>query len=1404
MTTFTSANVKFDGGTTFEIDGTHTYTSAGSDTVTIHINDEGGSTTSATTTVNVSSAFSITASGSSVSSTEGLLFNGTVATFTDTNPNVTINNLNATIDWGDGSQTSTGNITLNNGTYSVQGSHTYAEEGNNTLTIHITDSNDNTTATAMSLDTTADQAVTASTTLLNINATEGQTFTSSSLLTFTDPAGAEALTDYSATINWGDGHSDLGTITLSNGVFTVSDSHTYAEEGTFNGTITLAHDTAANTVVTLNATVADQAVTASTNSLNINATEGTAFTSSSLLTFTDPAGAEALSDYSATINWGDGHSDLGTITLSNGVFTVSDSHTYAEEGTFNGTITLAHDTAVNKVVTLNATVADQAVTPSTNSLNINATEGTAFTSSSLLTFTDPAGAEALSDYSATINWGDGHSDLGTITLSNGVFTVSDSHTYAEEGTFNGTITLAHDTAVNKVVTLNATVADAALNSTPATLSATEGVSFTAAVATFTDSDPNGTLNDYTATINWGDGSTTPATIITNSNGFTVDGTHTYLVTGAELVTVNITDQGGATTTAHSTINVSSDLSATGANISTVENTLFTKTIANFTAANPNAVLSATINWGDGTLATTGTIINNGGGSYSVQGTHTYVEDGANPVTVTITDSNANVSTTASSTDTTTESPISTTNGGNLNATEGAATTLTVATFTDPANEGTSAYTANINWGDGTTSAGLISLSNGTYSIQGTHTYLEEGSHSITTTIVDDTANATATANITIADAALHATGATTFTETQGSAFTAALATFTDADPNGTLTDYTATITWGDGTTSGATILAKPGNVFEVDGTHTYSATGAEPVTITINDQGGATTHANTTINVVAPTTLTVQGDTITPVEGHSFTGVVATIHDTNASPHLTATITWGDGSTSTGTIAAVANQTGNFTVTGTHTYAEENNNVPISVKVVDGTATATAASIANISDPSVLALPVPFVGVEGQTLTNALIGVFSDPGGSEVVADYSAVINWGDGQTSTAKIVVDSSIHGFDILGTHTYTEEGIYTPTITISHETSTSVVIHDAGVILDPAVNLTATNVNGVEGQNLTNVIVGTFTDPGGKENTSEYSATINWGDGTSSTGSIQANTTGGFNILGSHTYKDSGKFTTTVEIDHESAPDATVKGTAFITDVALTGHSVTDLGVKNMSLSGTVATFTDANPYGTPGEFLATINWGDGKTSLGTIFESSGIFYVNGTHTYTSANDFAIKVNVSDDGGSSANINSEAVIYTNNVLSSTHSFISEPSDSIHGVLQSSEFSVPQIDPLNQMMLANFNGLTDLNGLHINNVTAGTYTVSIHVDQGLLNFTSLTGLQLIFSQQPGSHGLGTLIFSGSLGDINIALSRLTYQSQQSFAQSYNLLTTDHLHISVSNGHGTIYDNEIVDLLVV
>jgi uncharacterized repeat protein (TIGR01451 family) len=62
----------------------------------------------------------------------------------------------------------------------------------------------------------------------------------------------------------------------------------------------------------------------------------------------------------------------------------------------------------------------------------------------------------------------------------------------------------------------------------------------------------------------------------------------------------------------------------------------------------------------------------------------------------------------------------------------------VATFTHAAGiEPISAFSATIDWGDGTTSAGTISLSKGTYSVSGSHTYASSGGHTVTTTVVEN-------------------------------------------------------------------------------------------------------------------------------------------------------------------------------------------------------------------------------------------------------------------------------------------------------------------------------------------------------------------------------------------------------------------------------------------------------------------------------------------------------------------------------------------------------------------------------------------------------------------------------------------------------------------------------------------
>src|SRR5205823_2855672 len=78
-------------------------------------------------------------------------------------------------------------------------------------------------------------------------------------------------------------------------------------------------------------------------------------------------------------------------------------------------------------------------------------------------------------------------------------------------------------------------------------------------------------------------------------------------------------------------------------------------------------------------------------------------------------------------------------GQNVTATEGASFNGTLGSITDlDQSDAATQYNISINWGDGATSAGTAQLvSPGMFSVHGTHTYAEEGSHSISLSVTDN-------------------------------------------------------------------------------------------------------------------------------------------------------------------------------------------------------------------------------------------------------------------------------------------------------------------------------------------------------------------------------------------------------------------------------------------------------------------------------------------------------------------------------------------------------------------------------------------------------------------------------------------------------------------------------------------
>jgi hypothetical protein len=400
---------------------------------------------------------------------------------------------------------------------------------------------------------------------------------------------------------------------------------------------------------------------------------------------------------------------------------------------------------------------------------------------------------------------------------------------------------------------------------PVDFSVAEGTAFNGAVATFEDDNAAATPADFTATIDWGDGSaTTPGTIGSSSAAFVVTGQHTYADEGSFTVTVTISDvspgTGTATTTDTATVTEADSLSGSPVTFSAAAGTPFTGTVANFTdtlTTNVPGDFTATINWGDAT--TSAGTVTGGGGSFAVSGTHTYAGTGTFSVTVTLSDDAPGTATAQVTSTAHVGSTALSVTAVNFSVAEHALFNGTVATFTDSDKTKTPAsFTATINWGDATApTAGVITGGSGSFTVTGQHTYTDEQTVTFTVTVSENppgtsTGSASGTATVTEADV-LTPAGAIAITAFQGIPFTGPVATFTDSDTGNTAGDFTAVIIWGDTSSSAGTVTGGGGS-FTVSGTHTYASTGTFAVSVVLTDDppGTATATARGTAAVQPP------------------------------------------------------------------------------------------------------------------------------------------------------------------------------------------------------------------------------------------------------------------------------------------------------------------------------------------------------------------------------------------------------------------------------------------------------------------------------------------------------------------------------------------------------------------------
>ncbi len=221
--------------------------------------------------------------------------------------------------------------------------------------------------------------------------------------------------------------------------------------------------------------------------------------------------------------------------------------------------------------------------------------------------------------------------------------------------------------------------------------------------------------------------------------------------------------------------------------------------------------------------------------------------------------------------------------------------------------------------------------------------------------------------------------------TAGVSVNGPVATFGSSAPGSTAADYSASINWGDGSstdsTSGrdpahaVTITANPSGGFSVRGNHSYAPNaGAANATVAVmHNPSQLRGTANVPVQISNPATLPVTAIPITATAGQRFDGVIATFaasgYGTVAGDFAISPVNWSDGTTPD-TAEIFDNGDGTFSVWASHTFAAAGTySAPVAVTHVAGGFSGSASASALVSPEAIPVTPTAPVQPTGLTVT---------------------------------------------------------------------------------------------------------------------------------------------------------------------------------------------------------------------------------------------------------------------------------------------------------------------------------------------------------------------------------------------------------------------------------------------------
>jgi autotransporter-associated beta strand protein len=457
------------------------------------------------------------------------------------------------------------------------------------------------------------------------------------------------------------------------------------------------------------------------------------------------------------------------------------------------------------------------------------------------------------------------------------------------------------------------------------------------------------------------------------------------------------------------------------------------------------------------------------------------------------------------------------------------------------------WDGTVDYGDGSDVQPLTLNSDNTFRLD--HTYVTAGSFTVTVQIRDNTLiSSTKTAAVIVQNAAPTASFNEFSLTTPANEGQTVTLTGQFEDTTGT---HTATIDWGDGTTSEVTptptlhgqIVSLGDGKYAIQATHVYvddsnSSNAASPsdvyrVVVTVRDETGASDSTPASllrqeIRNVRPSALNVGFSSTSITEGQSITLSSLSFVDPGVQDVHTLKVNWGDGFESLIALPIGTRSLADLTPTQlanltnlTHIYADDpsagSDEYTITVEVADDDEPDSLNSVKASQPISVLnAQPsnVTFSLSSGPFAESSAVtiaaGSFVDAGNDK----HRVFIDWGDG-TAVVTADLEAGVLDFSQIPlekrTHVYRNDpsgtsSSYTISVRVAdnddRETfgSSSSVVSIANV--GPVLSDVTLDQSGPIEEGDTVTVTGRFTDVGQLD---RHRVNVNWGDGTSSSANL-----------------------------------------------------------------------------------------------------------------------------------------------------------------------------------------------------------------------------------------------------------------------------------------------------------